>query len=83
MLEFGPIQVTDILVAMLAFFLVDLVRQLKTLNTAIALMKSEVAVETALRHELKADIDQAHRLIRELQDESKETRVAIAKCPKN
>lgn len=82
MLELGPLQVTDILVGILAFFLIDLVRQLKTLNASVAALQNSVAVETALRHELKTDIDQAHRMIREMQEEISNVRVDIAGCPK-
>jgi hypothetical protein len=81
MLELGPIQVTDILVALLGFFLIDLVRQLKALNAAVNSLKEAVAVEAVLRAELKNDIDQAHRLIRELQGDVNQMKVEIAKCP--
>jgi hypothetical protein len=82
MIEFGPLNLTDVLIAVLSFFLVDLVRQIKALNSAMAALKETVAVEIALRNGLKSDIDAAHQSIRELQEDVADIRVNIAACPK-
>jgi hypothetical protein len=82
MIEFGPINLTDLLIAVLSFFLVDLVRQIKALNSAMAALKETMAVEIALRHGLKSDMDAAHQAIRDLQEDVADIRVNIASCPK-
>lgn len=80
MFEFGTINITDILIAVLAFFLVDLVRQIKTLNIALASLKETLSVEIAIRNEIRLDVDRAHERIREMQSEISDIRVSAARC---
>ena len=58
------LNLTHILLSILAFFLVDLVRQLKALRETVSELCKALAVETALRGEMRSDIDGAHEAIR-------------------